>query len=108
MYKAMGIAFSSAVIPLIMAAFWRKTNRDAVFWGTIVGSACGIGYWMSTDMDLLWGVVYSNVIVMGVSAVIAIPWTLIKPQPFDFKEMKESGFKLDGAEVVAVAGAADD
>ena len=108
MYKAMGIAFSSAVIPLIMSAFWRKTNRDAVFWGTIIGSACGIGYWMSTDMDLLWGVVYSNVIVMGVSAIIAIPWTLIKPQPFDFGEMKETGFKLDGPETIAAAGVADD
>ena len=78
MYQAMGIAFSSAVIPLIMATFWTKTNRNAVFWATIVGSICGTTYWIHTDMDLLWGVVASNIIVMAVSALIAIPWTLIQ------------------------------
>ncbi len=94
MYQAMGIAFSSAVIPLIMACFWRSTNRDGVFWGTIIGSVCGLGYWLHTDMDLLMGVVYSNVIVMAVSALIAIPWTLARPQHFDYGGMENAGFTV--------------
>jgi urea-proton symporter len=107
MYQAMGIAFSSAVIPLIMAAFWTKTNREGVFWGTIIGSITGLSYWVHTDMDLLEGVVISNIIVMLVSALIAIPWTLIKPQPFLYGDLKDSGFKLDGSDT-AVPARADD
>ncbi len=95
MYQAMGIAFSSAVVPLIMAIFWTRTNRDAVFWATIIGSVCGVAYWVHTDMDLLWGVVASNIIVIVVSALIAIPWTLIRPQPFDFGGMLDSGFQMN-------------
>jgi hypothetical protein len=46
-------------------------------------------------MDLLWGVVASNIIVIAVSALIAIPWTLIRPQPFDYEGMLDSGFQTD-------------
>jgi len=95
MYQAMGIAFSSAVVPLVMAIFWTRTNRNAVFWATIIGSVCGVAYWVHTDMDLLWGVVASNIIVIAVSALIAIPWTLIRPQPFDYGGMLGSGFQMD-------------
>jgi hypothetical protein len=66
-----------------------------VFWATIIGSICGVAYWVHTDMDLLWGVVASNIIVIAVSAFIAIPWTLIRPQPFDYDGMLDSGFQTD-------------
>jgi hypothetical protein len=49
-------------------------------------------------MDLLWGVVASNIIVIAVSAAIAIPWSLIRPQPFDYDEMSDSGFKMGEAQ----------
>ncbi len=91
MYQAMGIAFSSAVIPVIMACFVRTTNRNGAFWAAIVGSMCGITYWTATGMDLLWGVVWGNIIVLSVSALIAIPWTVLRPQPFDFNSLREAG-----------------
>ncbi len=90
MYQAMGIAFSSAVIPVIMACFVRTTNCNGAFWAAIIGSLCGITYWMATGMDLLWGVVWGNVIVLSVSALIAIPWTVLRPQPFDFNSLREA------------------
>ena len=88
MYQAMGITFSSAVIPVIMACFVKSTNRNGAFWATIIGSVCGMSYWISTGADLLWGVVWGNIIVLGVSALIVIPWTIIKPQPFDFSALQ--------------------
>ena len=91
MYQAMGITFSSAVIPVIMACFVRTTNRNGAFWAAIIGSVCGMAYWVSTGADLLWGVVWGNIIVLGVSALIAIPWTVLRPHPFDFDSLQESG-----------------
>jgi hypothetical protein len=29
---------------------------------------------------------------MAVSAIIAVPWTLIKPEPFDFRTLNEAGY----------------
>ena len=91
MYQAMGIAFSSAVIPVIMGCFVRTTNRNGAFWAAIIGSMCGIAYWTSTGADLLWGVVWGNVIVLSVSALIAVPWTILRPQPFDYSSLKDAG-----------------
>ena len=96
MYQAMGIAFSSAVAPVIMAIFVRTTNRDGAFWAAIVGSICGITYWTATGADLLWGVVWGNIIVLGVSALIVIPWTMLRPQPFDFGSLREAGGAIRG------------
>ena len=90
MYQAMGITFSAAVIPVIMACFVRTTNRNGAFWAAIVGSICGLTYWLGTGADLTWGVVRGNIIVMGVSALIAIPWTLLRPQPFDYDKLRET------------------
>ncbi|HCX05068.1 MAG TPA: hypothetical protein DHM42_11365, partial [Clostridiales bacterium] len=105
MYEAMGVAFSSAVVPLIMMVFWKKTNYSGVFWGTIIGALCGIYYWVVvTNFDMLWGVVWGNIIVMSVSAVIAIPWTLIKPQPFDYSTLKDAGFEYESVEEMLIVG----
>ena len=90
MYQAMGIAFSSAVIPVIMACFVKTTNRDGAFWATIIGSVCGLAYWASTGADLVWGVVWGNIIVLGVSAIIAIAWTALRPQPFNFNSLRDA------------------
>ena len=90
MYQAMGITFSSAVIPVIMACYVKSTNRNGAFVATILGSVCGMSYWIATGADLLWGVVWGNIIVLGVSALIVIPWTILRPQPFDFDSLTEA------------------
>ena len=94
MYQAMGIAFSSAVIPVILALVWKKTNKNGVFAAIIVGALCGIAYWVHAGFDMNWGVVFSNVIVMGVSVVIVIVWSLIRPENFDFGALKDSGINM--------------
>ena len=100
MYQAMGVFFSSAVVPLWMAIFHRNTNRSGVFWGTIVGAIVGSAYWIFiADFDMLWGVVWANIIVMAVSAVIAIPWTLAKPEPFNFQSLNEAGYDYSDTHV---------
>ena len=96
MYQAMGIAFSSAAIPVMMACFVKNTNREGAFWAAIVGSICGITYWTATGADLLWGVVWGNIIVLGVSAVIAVTWTIMRPQPFNYGSLRESKGAIGG------------
>jgi len=86
MYQAMGIFFSSAVIPLCLAVWWKDANPDGCFWGTVIGAVLGIWYWASVDFNLGWGVVWANIIVMAVSC-IAIPWSIAKPHNFDFKQL---------------------
>ena len=89
MYQAMGISFSSAVIPVVLALIWVKTNKNGVFWAILVGAFSGILYWSSVGFDMSWGVVWSNVIVMLVSLVVVVVWSLIKPENFDYSSMKE-------------------
>lgn len=102
MYQAMGVAFSSAVVPMWMAIFYSKTNRNGVFYGTIIGAVIGLYYWMVVaNFDLLWGVVWGNIIVMVVSAGIAIPWTLIKPEPFDFTTLHNAGYDYEMVDITA-------
>jgi Na+/proline symporter len=86
MYNAMGIAFSSAVIPLCLAVWWKKANNDGLFWGTVIGAILGIAYWTWSGFDLGWPCVWANIIVMGVS-LIAIPWSWAKPANFDYTQM---------------------
>jgi len=59
-------------------------------------------YWMVVaNFDLLWGVVWGNIIVMVVSAGIAIPWTLIKPEPFDFTTLHNAGYDYEMVDITA-------
>lgn len=89
MYQAMGISFSSAVIPVVLALVWGKTNRNGVFGAIIIGAVSGILYWWSVGFDMAWGVVWSNIIVMVVSLVVVVLWSLIKPEKFDYASMKD-------------------
>lgn len=91
MYQAMGISFSSAVIPVIFALMWVKTNRNGVFWAIIIGAFFGIIYWWSVGFDMGWGVVWSNIIVMMVSLIIVVLWSVIRPEKFNYASMKEWG-----------------
>ena len=104
MYQAMGVAFSSAVLPMWMAIFYSKTNRAGVFWGTIIGGVVGLYYWcIVANFDLLWGVVWGNIIVMVVSGIITIPWTLIKPEPFNFKSLNNAGYDYEMVDITSKA-----
>ncbi|KDR94424.1 transporter, SSS family [Peptoclostridium litorale DSM 5388] len=87
MYQAMGISFSSAVIPLVLALLWSKTNRNGVFWAIIGGAFAGLSYWWSVGFDMSWGVVWSNIIVMCVSLVTVTVWSLVKPENFDYSSL---------------------
>ncbi|NLD18624.1 MAG: hypothetical protein GX663_00020 [Clostridiales bacterium] len=88
MYQAMGIAFSSAVIPVILSLAWKKTNRDGVFWAIIFGAAAGVAYWLYTGFDMNWGVVISNIIVITVSTITVMGWSILKPENYIFKNVK--------------------
>ena len=100
MYQAMGIAFSSTVVPLFMVIFSKRTNRNAVFWSVIIPGVVGLYYWIvGTNMDLLWGVVWGNIIVMCGSAAIVIIWTILSPEEFDYKSLKDKGFEFEAISV---------
>jgi hypothetical protein len=43
--------------------------------------------------------VWANIIVMAVSAIIAIPWTLAKPEPFNFQSLNEAGYDYSDTHV---------
>lgn len=87
MYQAMGISFSSAVIPIVLSVLWAKTNRDGVFWAIIIGAFSGLFYWGSVGFDMGMGVVWSNIIVMAVSLATVTIWSLIKPENFDYRSL---------------------
>ena len=95
MYQAMGISFSSAVLPVIFALIWLKTNRNGVFWAIIIGAISGITYWWSVGFDMGWGVVWSNIIVMIVSLAIVVLWSIIRPEKFDYASM--NGWSINKA-----------
>lgn len=78
-----GPLVGSAIWPVIFGLFHRQVNRRAVLWGMLLGSALGIvGYY-----TLGWFT--ASLVGSGVSLLIVVAGTWLKPQEFDWKTLDE-------------------
>lgn len=105
-YLAMGILIGSAVIPISLSVVWNKTNKVAAVSAALIGLASGLIAWIITA-DILYGEVsifstgknipllVGNVVSISTGGAIAIAGSLLKPDRFNFKVMKQKILVVD-------------
>lgn len=105
-YLAMGILIGSAVIPISLSVVWNKTNKVAAVSAALIGLASGLIAWIITA-DILYGEVsifstgknipllVGNVVSISTGGAIAIAGSLLKPDKFNFKVMKQKILVVD-------------
>ncbi len=105
-YLAMGVLIGSAVVPISLAIVWKKTNKVAATVGAIAGLVFGISVWLassygfygmvtvtstSQNLPLLAG----NLTSITVGGTVTLLGSLMKPDNFDFRIMKQRIMILD-------------
>ena len=105
-YLTMGILIGSAVSPISFAILWNKTNRIAATTAAIVGLASGIITWFATA-QIMYGdvsitstgnimpLLVGNITSILVSLVITVGGSLIIPENFDFRVLKQKILLVD-------------
>ncbi len=105
-YLAMGILIGPAVVPIALTVSWKKTNKNAVIMGSILGLAAGICSWITATW-LLYGhlsiattgettpLLIGNVLSISVGATVVVVGSLLKPQNFNFDLMKQKILVVD-------------
>jgi len=106
MYLTMGIIIGPSVIPITIALIWKKTNKNAIIVGSLLGLVFGITTWLmiayiyygeisinSTKeyIPLLFG----NIVSISSGGIISIVISLLKPENFNFNIMKQKIFVTD-------------
>jgi len=97
LYEFMGVLLGSAVVPIALCVTWKKANKNACIWASIIGLAAGVIAWLVTtstlndhkinvlttfgDYEMLAG----NLAAIGVGGIIATVWSYIQPADFDFE-----------------------
>ena len=74
--------YAALGVPMLLAIFWSKVNKDGMFWGVLLGEIAAIYLFFakSPGEGTLWG----TLIGTGVTVI----WTLLNPKRFDMEAMK--------------------
>ncbi|HEX7031614.1 MAG TPA: sodium/solute symporter [Nitrososphaera sp.] len=105
-YLAMGVLIGSAVVPIALAVTWKRTNKIAATAGAIAGLGCGLVVWLATaytfygeisvnatgqNVPLLAG----NLTSILVGGIVTLFGSVVRPENFDFKVMKQKILIID-------------
>jgi SSS family transporter len=105
-YLAMGVLIGSAVVPISLAIVWKKTNKVAATLGALGGLVCGVAVWLASSYAL-YGIISvsstsqnlpllaGNVTSILVGAIVTFLGSMIKPDNFDFRLMKQKIMIVD-------------
>jgi SSS family transporter len=105
-YLAMGVLIGSAVVPISLAIVWKRTNKNAATLGALGGLACGVAVWLASSYTLSGIISVSstsqnlpllagNVTSILVGAIVTFLGSMIKPDNFDFRLMKQKIMIVD-------------
>ncbi|RHZ45366.1 hypothetical protein Glove_680g54 [Diversispora epigaea] len=111
MYLLMGIITSPAVIPVAFSITWTKQSRGAAIGSAIIGVFGGITAWLVTAQSLYseltiestgknYPMLAGNLTSLLVSLAVAIIWSFISPENFNFDETRTKLQILTDDEVV--------
>ena len=105
-YLTMGILIGSAVAPISFSILWKKTNRYAASFASIIGLACGIFTWVASANMLFGEITISstgstipllagNIASIITSLMITIFGSLLLPENFDFRTLRQKILVVD-------------
>jgi SSS family transporter len=105
-YLAMGVLIGSAVVPISLAIVWKRTNKVAATLGALGGLACGVAVWL-TSSYAFYGIISvsstshnipllaGNITSILVGAIVTLLGSMIKPDNFEFRLMKQKIMIVD-------------
>ena len=105
-YLLMGILIGSAVAPISFSILWNKTNRYAATSAALVGLICGVTAWIATaniesgvitisSTGSLMPLLVGNITAILTSLIITVVGSLIVPESFDFRMLKQKILLVD-------------
>ena len=105
-YLTMGILIGSAVAPISLGVLWKKTNRNAATAAAIVGLSCGVLGWIvsaslrSGEISIastgnIIALLAGNITSIAVSLAITVVGSLLFPERFDFRALKQKILLVD-------------
>ncbi|SOV03365.1 dur3 urea permease 3 (dur3-3) [Ustilago sp. UG-2017a] len=94
LYLAQGIIIAPAVVPIFCGLVWKRTNKLACIVAMMVGIVCGVVTWLVTASCLYnqvsvattgkdYPTLAGNVVSLGVSAIITVVGSLLRPETED-------------------------
>jgi Na+/proline symporter len=92
-----GVVTGSYLFPVTMGLYWGRTNRMGTFLGVIVGVATGVIMYYGISKDFLYQAVITSSLVSG---AFVFAFTLIRPEHFDWRQLREAPVE----EAVAATG----
>ena len=106
LYMSMGIMIGSAVAPISLSIIWKKTNRYSATMGAIIGLILGIAVWLTSSAFMIGEIsifstshmiplLLGNIASLTSSLCITVFGSLIKPENFDFKILKQKILLVD-------------
>ena len=105
-YLIMGVLIGSAVAPISLGILWKRTNRHAATAAAVAGLGCGILGWIASA-NLLFGeitvqstgntmpLLVGNVASITTSLAITVIGSVIFPEKFDFRALKQKIVVVD-------------
>lgn len=117
-YLAMGVLIGSAVVPIALAVVWKRTNKAAATCAAVAGLVCGTMVWLGSayymsgaisvattgkEIPLLAG----NLTSILVGGLVTVIGSLVRPENFDFKVLKQKILIVD-AKIRRVVDGSDD
>lgn len=105
-YLMMGILIGSAVAPISLGILWKKTNRYAATVAAVAGLVCGVLGWL-VSAHIISGeisiastgniivLLVGNIISIIVSLAITLVGSMLFPERFDFRSLKQKILLVD-------------
>jgi nucleotide-binding universal stress UspA family protein len=105
-YLTMGVLIGSAVVPISLAIVWNRTNKVAATSGALAGLVCGVSVWLGSSYAFFGTVSVSttshslpllagNVTSIVVGGIVTLFGSIIRPDNFDFRLMKQKIMIVD-------------
>lgn len=106
-YLMMGILIGSAVAPISLSIMWQKTNRYAATGAAIAGLILGVAAWLASAAVMYDGqisivstgssvpLLVGNVVSIVTSLLVTIIGSLVFPERFDFRDLKQRILLVD-------------
>lgn len=105
-YLTMGVLIGSAVVPISLAIVWKRTNKVAATTGAVAGLVCGVAVWLASSYAFYGTVSVSttshslpllagNVTSILVGGIVTLFGSIIRPDNFDFRLMKQKIMIVD-------------
>ena len=96
LFYVQGVLLTPAVVPIGLTICWKKMSKTSAFFGTLVGTACGLAGWMVgcykiygkiniTNLALIYSALCGSVPALLFSAIATVSLAYLFPSDYDWE-----------------------